>query len=776
MTLSAGARLGPYEIRGPIGAGGMGEVYRARDTRLERDVAVKVLPGEVSHTPERLHRFEQEARLAGSLNHPNVLTLFDVGSREGAPYLVTELLEGRSLREVLASGPLPPRKAVEHAQQIARGLAAAHERGVVHRDLKPANLFVTRDGRLKILDFGLAKLTQLDPATAGSQLSTDTAEGKVAGTIGYMAPEQVRGQAVDARSDIFALGAVVYEMLSGRRAFSGDTPADTMTAILTKDPEELSRPGLDVPAGLDRIVRRCLEKDPAERFQSAKDVAFALEAESGTSRSGEAEVPAVPRRSWRPWAIASAIALLAAAAGAWWSHRFWTEPSPPPRLLQLTFGRGITEPARFTADGQTIVFTAYWDGKPPEILSRRLDQPEIVSLGLPPARLLSVSAQSELAILLTPPEESGITRVGTLARVPLSGGAVRPLLEDVVDADWSPDGRELAVVRRREGQHHLEYPVGNLLHQARGIQFVRVSPNGEQVAFIEGDVLALIDRSGRARQIDLGLRGLGTGSLHGLAWSTRGDALLVTAPDAGRSTQARTLRRVALDGTMTELYAAPGTIVVEDVTRDGRILLHHGFERLGVRGKPPGDPEEREVVGVQEGVSRGLSADARVLVSGGPRIVTYLGSLKGEAPMRLGEGWGMGLSDDARWAVLPVDPADPWAGLILMPTGAGEALRFDTPQLKTGLESGQTSLWSAWHVDGDRVGFNGTEPGRPPRAFLFERSSGKARPVTPESTLALPGLSPDERVLAYAKDGSLAFHPLAGGEARPVAARLPTGW
>jgi hypothetical protein len=233
---------------------------------------------------------------------------------------------------------------------------------------------------------------------------------------------------------------------------------------------------------------------------------------------------------------------------------------------------------------------------------------------------------------------------------------------------------------------------------------------------------------------------------------------------------------VALDGTMTELYAAPGTIVVEDVARDGRILLHHGWERLGVRGKPPGDPDEREVVGAQELVSRGLSADARVLVSGGTGIVTYLGSLKGEAPMHLGEGWGMGLSSDARWAVLPVDPADPWARLILTPTGAGEALRFDTPQLKTGIESGKTSYEPAWHVDGDRVGFNGAEPGRPPRAFLFERSTGRTRAVTPENTLALPDLSPDEHVLAYAKDGSLAFHPLAGGDARPVPARMPPDW
>ncbi len=235
MTLAAGTRLGPYEIRGPIGAGGMGEVYRARDTRLGRDVAVKVLPAEYSQDPDRLRRFEQEARLAGSLNHPNVVTLFDVGSHEGAPYLVTELLEGRTLSDALTAGPLPLRKAVEHAQQVARGLAAAHERGVIHRDLKPANLFLTKDGRVKILDFGVAKLTHGEPRGGeASKVTTDTAEGLVVGTAGYMSPEQVRGHAVDARSDIFALGAVLYEMLSGRRAFRGETAVDTMTAILTK--------------------------------------------------------------------------------------------------------------------------------------------------------------------------------------------------------------------------------------------------------------------------------------------------------------------------------------------------------------------------------------------------------------------------------------------------------------------------------------------------------------------------------------------------------------
>jgi hypothetical protein len=369
MALAAGSRLGPYEILEPLGAGGMGEVYRARDTRLGREVAVKVLPAELSSDRDRLHRFEQETRLAGSLNHPGVLTVYDVGSHEGAPYLVTELLEGRSLREVLQSGPLPTRKAVEYGRQIAHGLAAAHARDIVHRDVKPANVFVTRDGRVKILDFGLAKLTQLDIlATGGSAVSTQTAEGRIAGTVGYMAPEQVRGQSVDARSDIFAFGALLYEMLIGERAFRGETTVDTLTAILTKDPEEMSRPGRVVPPSLDRVVRRCLEKDPEERFQSARDVAFALEAQSGTSRSELEPVAAAPRhRRWLSAAFVGLTLLLAGSVIGLLVGRGVRERAPSPatfvdvalppgvQLVEATF-------ARLSEDGRRIVFNGLANG------------------------------------------------------------------------------------------------------------------------------------------------------------------------------------------------------------------------------------------------------------------------------------------------------------------------------------------------------------------------------------------------------------------------------
>jgi len=287
MALAAGTKLDGYEVLGLLGAGGMGEVYRARDVVLKRDVAIKVLPTFVSQDPDRLRRFEQEAQAAAALNHPNILAVYQFGVFEGAPYLVSELLEGSTLRQMLQRGPLQVRKTIDYAVQIAHGLAAAHEKGIVHRDLKPENLFVTKDGRIKILDFGLAKLTQRQPDSDGAAptLTAGTDPGMVMGTAGYMSPEQVRGKAVDHRTDIFAFGAILYEMLTGKRAFQRSTSAETMTAILNDEPPAISQLVQSIPPGLQRVVHRCLEKNPEQRFHSASDLAFALEAlsESGSS-------------------------------------------------------------------------------------------------------------------------------------------------------------------------------------------------------------------------------------------------------------------------------------------------------------------------------------------------------------------------------------------------------------------------------------------------------------------------------------------------------------
>jgi Tol biopolymer transport system component len=364
MPLEPGTRLGAYEISALIGSGGMGEVYRARDARLGRDVAVKVVAG-LAADAERLRRFEQEARAAAALNHPNIIAVHDVGTADAMPYVVSELLEGGTLRERLHAGPLPVRKAVDAAVQVAHGLAAAHEKGIVHRDLKPENIFLTDDGRVKILDFGLAKLTEREAAAAGvSAVPTvppDTLPGVVLGTIGYMSPEQVRGRPTDHRSDIFAFGTILYEMLSGRRAFAGDSGADTMTAILKEDPPDLPSAERHIPIALARIVDRCLEKSPAVRFQSAGDLAFALESLTSSSSSNvhatvERDRASVARRGWLPWIVAAVLAVLLAAAVAT-SLALWLARMPPQSRV-VTFAVNPPDGWMLDANGLSGVSSA----------------------------------------------------------------------------------------------------------------------------------------------------------------------------------------------------------------------------------------------------------------------------------------------------------------------------------------------------------------------------------------------------------------------------------
>ena len=359
MALTSGTKVEPYEIVSLLGAGGMGEVYRARDARLGRDVALKILPESFAQTPDRLHRFEQEARAVAALNHPNILAVFDIGRHNGSPFLVSELLEGENLRALLDRGALPQRKTIEYGVQIAHGLAAAHEKGIVHRDLKPDNIFVTKDGRIKILDFGLAKLAQRagEDSDEATLTSEHTAAGVVMGTASYMAPEQVRGERVDPRTDIFAFGAVLYEMLSGVRAFRRDTIPETMTAVLKNEPPELSDPGRLVSATLERIVRRCLEKNPEQRFQSARDLSFALSALSGTEPSGVARATAAPRRvPFLPW-LAAALVLAAVAGGTWFVAR---RPAPMTRMqftLPLPQEVSVSHMA-LSRDGTMLVFVS----------------------------------------------------------------------------------------------------------------------------------------------------------------------------------------------------------------------------------------------------------------------------------------------------------------------------------------------------------------------------------------------------------------------------------
>lgn len=388
MALTSGTKLGPYEIQSPLGAGGMGEVYRARDTRLERIVAIKILPAAFASDADRLVRFQQEARVLSALNHPNLVTIFDVGNQDSCYYLVCELLEGETLRERLNSGPLALRKAVDYGIQMANGLGAAHEKGIVHRDLKPDNIFITKDGRVRILDFGLAKSTTAAGENTATIASPATVSGVVMGTVGYMSPEQVRGKAVDLRSDIFSFGAILYEMAAGQRAFRGDSSVETMNAILKEDPPEISTAAKNISPAMERLIRRCLEKAPEERFQSARDLAFALDALSGISSTAATPVTSArPQRKLRLAVLSSAVMLIVLGLGLLAGMRLRTPAHP--NFHQLVFGRGFIETARFTPDGQSVIYGAAWNNQPFEIFSTRLEGFESRTFGLPWATFLA---------------------------------------------------------------------------------------------------------------------------------------------------------------------------------------------------------------------------------------------------------------------------------------------------------------------------------------------------------------------------------------------------
>jgi eukaryotic-like serine/threonine-protein kinase len=491
-------------------AGGMGEVYRAHDPRLARDVALKVLPASFTGDTDRLRRFEQEARAIAALNHPNIVSIYDIGSDNGVHYIVSELLEGQTLRQRITLGSLPSRKAIDLAVQLAGGLAVAHEKGIVHRDLKPENVFLTQSGRLKILDFGLAKLRR--PREQVETVDGDTAHttaGQVLGTAGYMSPEQVRGEPADHRSDIFSFGSILYEMLTGKRAFKRNTSAETMTAILNEDPPEISTSAMpQIPPALERIVRHCMEKQPSQRFQSAHDIAFDLEllsnASSGTQTVSAHSATGTRRKSWIGRAALAGLTFLVGFALAAWLRA--PAPVAHPQLHRITFRRGTIWNARFTPDG-SLIYGAAWEGRPVEIFASQSNSAEARSLGMTTTDILAVSPTGELAVSANRHATEGFESAGMLARSPQGGGAPRDIVEGVEYADWSPDGQNLAVVRRVGGKERLEYPLDHVLYEtAAWASHPRISPDGKLVAFIDHPysrddlgAVAVVDLTGKER-------------------------------------------------------------------------------------------------------------------------------------------------------------------------------------------------------------------------------------------------------------------------------------
>lgn len=828
--------LGPYQIVGILGEGGMGAVYRARDTRLGRDVAIKVITNLADGDQERIARFEQEARATGMLNHPNLLTVFDVGHDQQMPYLVSELLEGESLRSRLDRGPLSPRKAVDAAHQMAQGLAAAHEKGVVHRDLKPDNIFLTRDGRVKILDFGIAKLTARSGSEGPTFAMAATEPGMVLGTVGYMSPEQVRGEAVDHRSDIFSFGAIVYEMLTGQRAFKRNSSIETLGAILKDDPPDLTETLPGIPPALERLVRRCLEKDRDQRFQSARDMAFnfdtlaTMATSSGTlsgsgaraaggtptgastaptvtiRRDPAAPPPTTARTSSAPPTAATsarprttamltkpkrrispvllALFYLASVAGAAWGAWKWAtregEEQPELRFERMTFRRGEVRGARFMPDGDSIVYSAAWDGKPSEIFVASRNATEARPFGLEDAEVLAVS-KTEAAILL---RSDRLTKMGTLARVPLAGGVPRDLADNVLQADWSPDGSNLAMIRVTGGKYRLEYPIGTVKYETvHEIRDVRVSPDGGRVAFIERiggeNHIAVVERAAPIAIAHGWPRGA-----TGLAWRPDGKEIWLT----GTSTSAPpSLWAVDFNGETRLVSRLTGFMKLFDISRRGDVLLANGNWRatlmLGVA--PPAveavpAPQERDLAWLDWSSLADLSPDGKSILfnetreGGGTKAAVYLRRVDQSAPIRIGEGFGQGLSPDGKWVITRVG-----SKLVLLPTGAGM-----TRELKV---DGPFGNGGVWLFDSRRVVVDGGE-GESYRLYVVDTLDETKKPISPVNisdgggTFRSFAVAPDgHRVAGLDGEGKIVIYPIdVEGSPTPVGGtetgEIPLQW
>jgi serine/threonine protein kinase/WD40 repeat protein len=777
MTLSSGTRLGPFEILAPLGAGGMGEVYRARDSRLGREVAVKVLSSEFTSDPDRRRRFEQEARSASALNHPNIVTIHEIGSSGPTVYIAMELVNGGTLRELLHGGALPTKRLLNVAFQIADAVAKAHAAGIVHRDLKPENVMITTDGTVKILDFGLAKLQKpLSDQSSNLETAQETNAGSVLGTVGYMSPEQASGKTLDFRSDQFSLGSILYEMATGKRAFQRGTSAETLTAIIREDAEPVGQVNGNVPAPFRWIVERCLQKDPDERYASTRDLARDLrsvhEHLSEVPVSGEVTGRATPAksrgRSPLLRATLAAVALLAAFGVGMLVQQRLGRPSPP-SFQQITFGSGTIHSARFAPDGQTIVYSAAWDGNPRKLFLKHPSSPEALPLELPSANLLSISPSGEMAIAVDCRLAHPSVCEGTMARAALTGGAPRDVAEHIQEASWTPDGSNLVVVRDVSGKARIEFPIGKVLYETTGyVSDARLSPKGDSIAFMDhpysqddSGTVALLDLTGKKTTLTSRWNKEG-----GLAWSPSGDEIWFTATDTGAN---QSLYAVTLSGKVRVVIRVPGGIKLQDVARNGRVLLARGASRVGTLGLLRGDSRERDLSWLDYSFVADISPDGQTLLfdeegeAGGANYTVYIRKADRSPVVKLGEGAALSLSMDGRWALAALSSPSPF--FMLLPTGAGEPKRLT-------MESVRPEQAAAWLPDG-RILFAGNEANRGVRLFVQSVAGGKPRPITPEGIgTAFPGfaVSPDGKsVAAIGSDRrGMLFRIDGGGVSRPI--------
>jgi eukaryotic-like serine/threonine-protein kinase len=803
-----------YHILEKLGGGGMGVVYKAEDTRLQRTVALKFLSEDTAKDPAALERFRREAQTASGLNHPNICTIYDIGEEAGSAYIAMEFIDGQTLKHRIEGKPMKLVEVLDVAMAIADALAAAHARGIVHRDIKPANIFISRSGQTKVLDFGLAKYTaeqQLarDASVTGSMPTAAnpqmlTSPGTTVGTVAYMSPEQAMGDELDGRTDLFSLGIVLYEMATGRQAFSGPTTAAVFDAILHRQPAAALKVNTHLPTRLEEILDKALEKDLKLRYQAASDFRVDLqrlkrESDSHSStRGAEGQLAVVPdmagsvlavgsassrakssARRWTPAALWAVIAL-ALIAGAYWEgkHEGLASSITPPTYRQLTFRGGTIRMARFAPDGKTIVYSAAWEGNPTELYTTRPESPESRTIGLPQAEVLSISGEGEMAVLLHSHNVDPYINAGTLGRVPLGGGAPREVLENVQWADWSPDGTNFAVVREFAGQSRLEYPIGKVLYETGGwISHPRVSPNNDMVAFIEHPVqrddagsVAVVDLSGKKKTLSSGWE-----TVWGLGWAPKGTEIWFSSTRLGYG---RYLCAVNLSGKERLLAREPGTLTLQDVARDGRVLLTRDVPRVGMVGMTAGSNKERDLSWMDWSAPKDLSPDGKTLLftesgeAGGENYAAYLRQTDGSPAIRLGEGNGFALSPDKKWVVggLPKPPVQ----LYLLPTGAGESKPLTHDNIN--------HMWTRWFPDGKRLLFAGDEPGKGVRLYVQDTDGSPPRAISAEGVNSSQfAISPDgKQVAIIGADQKPVLLPVDGGEVRTIpgldVGDAPVGW